>query len=303
MSNRDDRRHRYALMMSAHREEWIKYGRKQFTTQHKNDLAAIRAIFAATSQPSAAKIRIDTYLKGPARQGWMMATRAVWIATGHATIRYMHDYLTGNNVHARNYAGIYIKQDDTEVAPILDSWENRVNSDIKAGGDKITGITDTEQANVTKAMADGQAAGLGHYEIGQAVDQQLTTTWPGRGETISRTEVNSAMNKATLQDANAAAPDLNKVWSTTGMDNVREWHADADGQSVAQSDTFTVMGEDMDCPGDDAGSPENVINCACCLLFEEAEAEMGEGEEQGGDNDYERTTEAEAMKFIASHTE
>jgi hypothetical protein len=215
----------------------------------------------------------------------------------------MHDYLTGNNVHARNYAGIYIKQDDTEVAPILDSWENRVNSDIKAGGDKITGITDTEQANVTKAMADGQAAGLGHYEIGQAVDQQLTTTWPGRGETISRTEVNSAMNKATLQDANAAAPDLNKVWSTTGMDNVREWHADADGQSVAQSDTFTVMGEDMDCPGDDAGSPENVINCACCLLFEEAEAEMGEGEEQGGDNDYERTTEAEAMKFIASHTE
>ena len=53
------------------------------------------------------------------------------------------------------------------------------------------------------------------------------------------------------------------------MDNVREWHQEADGVSVPQDEQFEVDGEMLDCPGDDSGSGSNIINCACCLLFEE----------------------------------
>jgi hypothetical protein len=291
MVKRDDKRHKYALMMGAHRDQWIRFGRKQFTAQHNKDRAAIKHIFDATSTPEAARMRIENYLKTAARQGWTQAVRTVWVETGKASITYMHAFLTGKNLIDIAYKGVS-KQDEEAVAALHGTWEDRVNADILAGGDKIARITDTEKDQVTKVLADGQDAGLGHYAIGQAVDSKLSETWPGRGETISRTEVNSAMNKATLQDAGASAPDLNKVWATTGMDNVREWHADADGQSVPQDEPFDVMGEDMDCPGDDDGSPENVINCACCLQFEppedfathgeeggeEAESEMGEGE-------------------------
>jgi hypothetical protein len=263
----DDKRHRYALMMSAHREEWIAFGRKQFGVQFAKDKAQVHAAFAATSSPEEATKRINSYLKGAASVGWMTALKTVWVETGKASIEYMHNFLTG-----KSYG--FAKQDDPLIEDIQSTWEQRVNDRIKTSfKDKIKGITDTTQDDVHNTIADGIADGKGHYEIGRAVDDKLDETWPGRGETISRTEAGSAMNYSTLEDAKAMAPDLNKVWSTTGMDNVREWHQEADGQSVPQDQTFTVMDEDMDCPGDETGSPENVINCSCCLLFEEAPKE------------------------------
>ena len=78
------------------------------------------------------------------------------------------------------------------------------------------------------------------------------------------------MNYAGLQDAKAMAGDLNKTWSTTGMDNVRPTHQEVDGTSIPQDEQFEVGDYMMNCPGDDSAGPEEVVNCACCLLFEPA---------------------------------
>lgn len=264
MTKEDDKRHRYALMMGAHRDEWTNFGRTQFKKPFDKDRSQVRAIFADTSTPDEATKRINSYFKGPARPGWMDATKTVWLETGKATITYMHDYLTGGKL----YYTVVVKDpaEDASQQAWIDTVKKKISTSFQG---KIAGITDQTEATVRKTIADGVANGDGNSTIGQAVDNILKGSWPGRGETIARTEVNSSMNFSTLNDALFAAPDLQKVWATTGETNVRAWHVDADDQHRDQDSPFDVMDEQLDCPGDDAnGSGANVINCACCLLFE-----------------------------------
>lgn len=286
MSKRDDKRHRYAVMISAHRDEWAKFNKKQFDKPIKADMTAIKKIWSATSSPEAAVKRIKSYFKSDAEAGWMSAFKTAWVETGNATIVYMHEFLTAKSAYVDGfydpysytpsyfYGKTYNLQLKQDVAETQDVWSQQVNERITGDAfhDKIVGINSTTEDKIHNTIADGVAEGKGHYEIGQDVESKLDETWPGRGMTISRTEANSAMNQATREDMKATAPDLWKTWSTTGMDNVRDWHAEVDGESLPQEEMFTVNGEEMNGPGDDNASPENLINCACCLLAEEPQA-------------------------------
>jgi uncharacterized protein with gpF-like domain len=57
-----------------------------------------------------------------------------------------------------------------------------------------------------------------------------------------------------------------KRWLTSGNDNVRPAHAAANGQEVGIDEAFIVDGEELDHPGDEHGSPANVINCHCISI-------------------------------------
>jgi hypothetical protein len=271
MTKDDDKRHKYALMMNAHRDEWVKFGLKQFKATFDKDRAAVRSAFAGTSSPEAAIKRLESYFKGPAYNQWETAMKTVWLQTGKATIDYVHSYLTGKTyIPPDPYRPDLTVTRDAAQDAAQTSWEQRVNDTIKgpAFKDKIKGVNDTTQASIRSTVADGVANGDGHYKIGQAVDDKLTTGWEGRGQTISRTEANSAMNAATHEDGKHAAPDLWKKWASSGMENVRPAHEIADeAEPVSQDDTFIVDDEELDYPGDPMGSPGNIINCACCIYF------------------------------------
>jgi len=286
MTKRDDRRHKYAIMISAHRDEWTRFNKKQFDKPIKADMTAIRKIWSATSSPKEAVKRIKSYFKSDAKAGWMSAFKTAWVETGNATIVYMHEFLTAKSAYVDGfydpysytpsyfYGKVYNLQLKQDVAETQDVWSQQVNERITGDAfhDKIVGINETTESKIHNTIADGVAEGKGHYEIGQDVESKLDETWPGRGMTISRTEANSAMNQATREDMKATVPDLWKTWSTTGMDNVRDWHAEVDGESIPQEEMFIVDGEEMNGPGDDSASSENIINCACCLLAEEPQA-------------------------------
>jgi hypothetical protein len=209
----------------------------------------------------------------------------------------MHEFLTGKSafIHSpesEKYAWQTVahwwNEDGTltilrqEVDDVVGTWEQRVSDRIQSDAfkDKIVGVNETTQNDIRATIADGVEQGKGHYEIGKDVDAKLEQGWPGRGETISRTEAGSAMNRATLEDGQAAAPDLWKKWSAT-MVNTRDTHQDADaGDAIPQDEQFEVGDYMMDCPGDETAGPEEVINCGCCLLFEPApEGEVSPSEE------------------------
>ena len=57
-----------------------------------------------------------------------------------------------------------------------------------------------------------------------------------------------------------------KEWLTALDERTREWHTEANGQVVGINEKFIVAGEELDCPGDPAASPENIINCRCTLI-------------------------------------
>lgn len=268
-----NKRKKYSRMMSAHRNEWTNFARRQVSSTAKKETANVRSIFSATSSPQAASKRINSYFKGPARKQWETTLRTVWSETGKAIITFMHGFLTGKSFAPTTK--------DPIVDTLLTAWDLSVKSRILAGGEQITGITDTTKDNIMKVIADGVQEGKGHYAIGQDVEDQLDESWARRGEMISRTEANSAMNAATLEASQAAAPQLNKVWVTTGappcngqgkgQQCCRQWHYDVDNKSVPQDEPFIVMDEEMMYPGDPAGSGANVINCACCLSYEKPE--------------------------------
>ena len=284
MSKRDDKRHRYAVMISAHRDEWAKFNKKQFDKPIKADMTAIKKIWSATSSPEAAVKRIKSYFKSGAEAGWMSAFKTAWVETGNATIVYMHEFLTAKSAYVDGfydsysytpsyfYGKTYNLQLKQEVDVIQNTWEQFVDSKIRTSfKNKIKDITTTTEDRIHNIISNGVAEGKGHYEIGQDVDQILGDSWEGRGMTISRTEANSAMNMATLEDGKATVPDMWKTWSITGV-NTRDWHIDMDAVSIPMDEQFEVDYPDgtdmMDCPGDDSADGANTINCGCVLLFE-----------------------------------
>lgn len=65
----------------------------------------------------------------------------------------------------------------------------------------------------------------------------------------------------------AAASLLTKTWVAVLDSATRPEHVEADGQEVPVDEPFEVGGEDLMYPGDDSGSPENVINCRCTAVY------------------------------------
>lgn len=83
---------------------------------------------------------------------------------------------------------------------------------------------------------------------------------------ITRTETQRTYNQSKQETFNANPKITGKRWLSSGLSNMREAHAEADGQTVAYDAPFIVDGEELMYPGDPEGSPENTINCACTMV-------------------------------------
>ena len=127
-------------------------------------------------------------------------------------------------------------------------------------------MTDTTKADVLAQLSEGLNNGEGIDQLAERLQGLFEDTYKSRRQTIARTEVISANNKASLEAAKQAGM-TTKAWLAALDERTREWHAAADGQTVNMDDQFTVGGELMDAPGDPNASAENLINCRCTLTF------------------------------------
>jgi hypothetical protein len=264
ITKRDDRRYRFALAMDSHRTLWARMAFKQAAKAYRFDRNHMTLIMRATDSPEAALEYIKTYFEGQSRVYWANAFRIVWKETGKAAIEVTHDVLTGKNF-LRDYSAI--TKQNSAVTGVQAEWDLFVENKITSKANKVVGVTDTTYAQIQDVVAQGVKDRSTHYEIGQQIESYLEETWRSRTETISRTEVNSAMNAAMLDEAKEMAPDLNKVWACVFL-NSRQDHKDADGQSVPQSKPFIVGGQEMMGPGDDSASADQIVNCTCTMFFE-----------------------------------
>lgn len=83
---------------------------------------------------------------------------------------------------------------------------------------------------------------------------------------ITRTETHTAYNQSKQETMNSTDLIPGKQWLSSGLSNSRPEHEDANGQTVATDEPFIVMDEELMFPGDESGSPENIINCACTMI-------------------------------------
>lgn len=134
--------------------------------------------------------------------------------------------------------------------------------------------TANRMVNVTEGTwARARAQLIQGFDAGESIEElsarlQGVTDWGARrAATVARTEIISASNAGALAEVRTLNPEASKEWMATNDARTREWHREADGETVLLGQTFTVGGEELDFPGDPTGSPANVINCRCTMGF------------------------------------
>ena len=132
---------------------------------------------------------------------------------------------------------------------------------------KITEVTATTQRDVAEIVARGRVEGLTEKEIGKRINVLSNIKGASRGQTIARTESHQSSQVAAMATAKASGITMKKQWAASGGERTREWHDEADGQTVYMDQSFNVGGEMLMFPGDPSGSAANVINCRCAVVF------------------------------------
>lgn len=131
---------------------------------------------------------------------------------------------------------------------------------------RIVHVTGTTENRVRSILAKGLKEGMSIPEIAGSLDELgLPQIIRNRSTVIARTEIINASNRGTMLGLQSTRLDLKKVWITAIDGRERAEHAAADGQEVDLNRNFRVGGEELEYPGDPAGSAWNTIQCRCSI--------------------------------------
>jgi len=114
-------------------------------------------------------------------------------------------------------------------------------------------------AEIAQAIEDEMTV----EEAAQEIWESLINRLPWEARRIARTEMARTENFGGLAGYKQNENIELKGWLCSFVPASRDEHMSADGQEVPLDDAFIVGGEQLDYPGDHAGSAGNVINCLC----------------------------------------
>lgn len=145
---------------------------------------------------------------------------------------------------------------------------------LRYGLQRATTISNTIYDDIMNTLLAGQAGGLGVREIARNI-LKVQNLSPFRAEAIARTEIHGAATFGSIQTVRQAEKEyglsMKKAWLPTLDERTRIDHrAMGNEPAIPLDDKFNVGGEMLDRPGDASGSAENVINCRCALIYQEA---------------------------------
>jgi len=140
-------------------------------------------------------------------------------------------------------------------------------------------VTDTTYEGIKDALAKGVSEGESIPDLAARINNLFNVTWPGRPETVARTEVISAYNGSTWLSVHNSPEDVigGLQWISTRDDRTRPTHAAMDGTTITRNQAFELDGATLMYPGDpevatrfnsqgSVPSPGSVIiNCRCTI--------------------------------------
>ena len=173
-----------------------------------------------------------------------------------------------------------IKAIDTSVwVTLMQTYINTI------GGNRITQINRFTKAYVLAKLRpilnEGIQEGLGIQEIARSIVSNIAE-YTGkfanyRASRIARTEIIGSSNRASLASVEAAGLQgmvLKRWLPTIDPERTRESHLEmANHPAIPLDQKFEVKRADggsefLEYPGDPNGSPGNVINCRCTVIYE-----------------------------------
>lgn len=161
--------------------------------------------------------------------------------------------------------------EDRELPPTLGDYVTTTEHLLRAVGDRLAAVAVDELAAGVNA---GETIDQLRTRLRTAFAREGAQLGPGREERIARTEAARAWNSATLAAAQAlTGPDrpLVKQWLSRRDADVRDSHAEVNGQLRLLDEPFTVAGVPMSAPGDPTAPPDLVCNCRCALALARAD--------------------------------
>ena len=133
----------------------------------------------------------------------------------------------------------------------------------------LASVGDTAQSQLNTALQEGIANGETTAELAGRVKGVFNNLQNFEARRIAMTETSAAYGFARHEAMSDAGIEF-KSWLSSHGPNVREAHAQAEldyaDAPIPLDEPFIVDGEELMYPGDDAGSPGNVINCHCIQL-------------------------------------
>ncbi len=132
---------------------------------------------------------------------------------------------------------------------------------------KIRRLHKTTKKNIIGIIQKGMGEGISHKEIAKEIRSNSRVTNPVRALRIARTETHTAGVKSVQAAVRSTRIEMEKEWMSALDDRTRIAHRAADGERVAMDAKFTRTGEALDYPGDPSGSPGNIVNCRCVVLY------------------------------------
>jgi hypothetical protein len=133
---------------------------------------------------------------------------------------------------------------------------------------------------VWSRMRETWRDGIAHGESpaalrGRVAELATLEGWDGAATTMTRTEVQSALNSgslgAALDEQSRTRATWVKTWLATADDRTRPAHRVADGQTQPLNQPFDVGGDHVQFPADPRGKPGTSINCRCAMTLSPAE--------------------------------
>lgn len=158
------------------------------------------------------------------------------------------------------------KQDDrTRVGFRFDLADPEVAQAIRLDSEMLEEFTDTAWRRIRTAVAAGVEKGEGIDALIRRVTGVASTVGARQAETVARTMVTRAANRAAVAAARQTGVVEQKRWVATLDHRTRPAHREADGQTVPLDDLFDVGGELIPSPG--TGSAVNAVRCRCAVTF------------------------------------
>ncbi len=133
---------------------------------------------------------------------------------------------------------------------------------------KVTQISNTTRNRINRTITSGLRDNLTSRDIAKKiVETSGAAIGKLRARTIARTEVHAASMAGSLFAAESMDVEMVKEWVAVSDDRTRDDHADVNGQQVALDESFDVGDDSLSFPGDPTGSPEQVIDCRCVMVY------------------------------------
>lgn len=153
-------------------------------------------------------------------------------------------------------------------------WRAMTEWMAKEAAQKVVGLVSVTKRMLARVIEIGMKDGVSHRDIAKRILETGKIVNPSRALTIARTETHTVAVKSVDQSIAATKVPFVREWSSTQDDRTRIEdqyskfdHVVADGEQVGQDEPFVRTGEKLMFPGDPSGSPGNIINCRCVILY------------------------------------